>query len=133
MRMFDMLTRADIDRIKKKDDLGNEDLTKKIEELENKCRTAGRAMIELNTEYLTALEENKKLKKRAQEAEGELTIIKGIGNTSPEMKALQEEVEKLKADLAREKEDRQYDNMVHQKELESLKNPTSHLRKKGLI
>ena len=27
--------------------------------------------------------ENSKLKKRAQEAEGELTIIKGIGNTSP--------------------------------------------------
>ena len=30
------------------------------------------------------------LKKRAQEAEGENTIIKGIGNNSPEMKALQD-------------------------------------------
>ena len=29
-----------------------------------------------------------KLKKRAEEAEGELTIIKGIGNNSPEMKEL---------------------------------------------
>ena len=66
-------------------------------------------------------DENKKLKKRAQEAEGELTIIKGIGNTSPEMKALQAEVEKLKADLARAKEDHQYDNMVHQKELNERK------------
>tara|TARA_R100001132_G_C3181607_1_gene37853 strand:+ start:93 stop:494 length:402 start_codon:yes stop_codon:yes gene_type:complete len=133
-----MLTKGDMNRIK-----GTQkelDLTKKIEELqkqkehlENQCRLAGRTMIELNLKWEFTLEENKKLKKRAQEAEGELTIIKGIGNTSPEMKALQEEVEKLKADLAREKEDRQYDNMVHQKELESLKNPTSHLRKKGLI
>ena len=60
-------------------------------------------------------------KKKAQEAEGELTIIKGIGSNSPEMKALQKEVEKLKADLARVKEDHQYDNLVHQKELESLR------------
>ena len=111
-----MLTNEDIKRIKKV-----EDPAKRIEELEGKCRTAGRAMIELNMEYLTALEENKKLKKRAQEAEGELTIIKGIGSTSPEMKALQAEVEKLKADLARAKEDHQYDNMVHQKELNERK------------
>ena len=41
-------------------------------------------------------DENKKLKKRAEEAEGENTIIKGIGLNSPEMKALQKEVEKLK-------------------------------------
>ena len=40
---------------------------------------------------------NEKLKKRAQEAEGELTIIKGIGNTSPEMRALQKQKEILKA------------------------------------
>ena len=60
-------------------------------------------------------------KKRAQEAEGELTIIKGIGMNSPEMKALQKEVEKLKADLARAKEEHQYDNLVHQKELEDFR------------
>ena len=64
---------------------------------------------------------NKKLKKRAEEAEGELTIIKGIGNSSPEMKTLQKEVEELKADLARAKEDHQYDNLVHQKELNDLR------------
>ena len=40
-----------------------------------------------------------KMKKRAQEAEGELTIIKGIGNTSPEMKGLKSEVEALKQQL----------------------------------
>ena len=38
---------------------------------------------------------NKEHKLR-QEAEGELTIIKGIGNTSPEMKALKEEIKNLK-------------------------------------
>ena len=60
-------------------------------------------------------------KKKRQEAEGELTIIKGIGNNSPEMKSLQKEVEELKADFAREKEDRQYDNLVHQKELKDFR------------
>ena len=38
---------------------------------------------------------NKEHKLR-QEAEGELTIIKGIGNTSPEMKALKKEIKNLK-------------------------------------
>ena len=65
-------------------------------------------------------EENRKLKKRVEEAEGENTIIKGIGLNSPEMKTLQKENEELKADLARAKEDHQYDNLVHQKEVKKL-------------
>ena len=65
-------------------------------------------------------EENRKLKKRVEEAEGENTIIKGIGLNSPEMKALRVEVEELKANLARAKEDHQYDNLVHKKELEKI-------------
>ena len=32
----------------------------------------------------------------------------------------EEEIEKLKAELARAKEDHQYDNLVHQKELERM-------------
>ena len=60
-------------------------------------------------------------KKKRQEAEGEMTIVKGIGMNSPEMKALKKENEELKAGLAREKEDRQYDNLVHQKELKDLR------------
>ena len=32
----------------------------------------------------------------------------------------EEEIEKLKAELARAKEDHQYDNLVHQKELERV-------------
>ena len=43
--------------------------------------------------------ENKKLKKRVQEAEGELTIIKVIGNTSPEMKALRQKNQELKIEI----------------------------------
>ena len=66
-------------------------------------------------------EQIKKLKKRVEEAEGENTIIKGIGLNSPEMKALRKENEKLKAELARAKEDHQYDNLVHENELKSLK------------
>ena len=46
---------------------------------------------------------------------------------------LKAEIEVLKADLARAKEDHQYDNMVHEQELESLKNPLNKLRNKGLI
>ena len=45
------------------------------------------------------IEENKKLKKRAEEAEGENTIIKGIGNNSPEMKTLKDQVNSLTAQL----------------------------------
>ena len=88
-----------------KDDRGDLDLTKQIEVLHKKVR----------------------------EAEGELSIIRGIGQNSPEMRALKVENEKLKADLARAKEDHQYDNLVHKKELEALKNPVNKLRNKGLI
>ena len=99
-----------------------------------------------DTDYNTLLEMWRNEKKKRQEVEGENTIIKGIGQNSPEMKALQNKikelegtlgsaqdindsyqrdisklqhgVEEIKADLAREKEDRQYDNLVHKQELE---------------
>jgi len=74
----------------------------------------------MKNDYDTLLKMWRDEKKKRQEAEGELTIVRGIGQNSPEMKALQKEVEEIKADLAREKEDRQYDNLVHQKELERL-------------
>ena len=70
------------------EDRGELDLTRRIEELEKSLSIA----LEVNDTYQR---ENVKLKKRAQEAEGELTIIKGIGNTSPEMKALQVRVKEL--------------------------------------
>ena len=100
------------------------DLTKRIEELDNSLSIA----LDINDKYQR---ESKVLKKRAEEAEGENTIIKGIGQNSPEMKALQKENYQLKANLARAKEDHQYDNLVHRRELESFKNPLPSLRKKG--
>ena len=45
-------------------------------------------------------EELTRMKKRAQEAEGENTIIKGIGNNSPEMKALQAKVNEVESTLS---------------------------------
>ena len=69
-------------------------------------------------DYQKLLEMWREEKKKRQEAEGETTIVKGIGMNSPEMKSLQAENEKLKADLARAKEDHQFDNLVHKKELE---------------
>ena len=71
-------------------------------------------------DYQRLLEMWREEKKKRQEAEGENTIIKGIGNNSPEMKTLKAENETLKADLARAKEDRQFDNLVHKKEIEDL-------------
>jgi len=65
-------------------------------------------------------EQIKKLKKRVEEAEGENTIIKGIGLNSPEMKALQKENYNLKKELEMEKEDHQYDNLVHENELKKM-------------
>ena len=61
-------------------------------------------------------------KKKRQEAEGEVTIVKGIGQNSPEVKALRKEIEELKAALARAKEEHQYDNLVHAEELRKALN-----------
>ena len=72
-------------------------------------------------DYQTLLDMWREEKNKRQEAECELTIIKGIGNSSPEMNKLKDENEQLKADLARAKEDHQYDNLVHKKELKELK------------
>ena len=75
---------------------------------------------EPNHDYRTLLEMWRTEKSRRREVEGELSIIKGIGQNSPEMKALQKEIEELKAELARAREEHQYDNLVHQNELEKL-------------
>jgi len=108
MKLFDMLTNEDLKRIKKE-----QDLAERVKELETSLSTA----LDINDELL---KDNLKIKKRAEEAEGEVTIVKGIGQNSPEIKSLQEEVEELKAELARAKEEHQYDNLVHQNELEKL-------------
>ena len=121
----------------KYDDQGHpyEDMTEENKKLESRIKELDNSLVialDINNKYQREnkdlkdkIEEsgeiNEKLKKRAQEAEGEVTIVKGIGQNSPEMKALQKEVEELKADLVRAKEDHQFDNLVHQKELETMK------------
>ena len=63
----------------------------------------------------------KEEKNKRQSAEGELSIIKGIGNNSPEMKALQAQVEELKKDLDEVKRDNK--NLAKQiQDLQYLKN-----------
>ena len=125
-----MMTSEDIARVKR----GPADLEERIEQLEKQkellkaaCKKAGARIKELEKSLSIALEindkyqrDNKKLKERAQEAEGEMTIVKGIGMNSPEMREAKAEIERLKADLARAREDHQYDNLVHKKELEDL-------------
>ena len=115
----------------------NKKLKKRIQELDNSLSIA----LDINDKYqresvalmknrpLDTMDEvayrelqveNEKLKKKVRDAEGETSLVKAIGINSPEMKALQKEVYKLKADLARAKEDHQFDNLIHKKEIESL-------------
>jgi len=96
---------------------------KRVDELENSLSIA----LENVDKYQR---ESVKLKKRAQEAEGEVTIVKGIGQNSPEMRALQKEVEELKSELTRSKEDHQYDNLVHANELKNLKSKKHRINQK---
>ena len=61
------------------------------------------------------------LEERIEQLEKQKEILKAACKKAGEtIKALQKEVEELKAELARTKEDHQYDNLVHKKELESL-------------
>jgi len=68
-------------------------------------------------------------KKKRQEVEGENTIIKGIGNNSPEMKLMQKEVEALKTQLYADNEKAQrrikeleQDNKIKDEEIGRLYN-----------
>ena len=54
---------------------------------------------ELSTKLVEMAKANITFKKRAQEAEGETTIVKGIGMNSPEMRELQARVKQLDSSL----------------------------------
>ena len=93
-----------------KDDRGEEDLTFLVEQHAKEI-WALKEQISKQSEELTVLRGTKdvvvrltselvRMKKRAQEAEGENTIIKGIGNNSPEMKNMQTRVKELEESLA---------------------------------
>jgi capsule polysaccharide export protein KpsE/RkpR len=102
--------------------------------------------------------ENTALQKRVQEAEGELSIVKGIGNNSPEMKSLKSEVQALKQQIHKEyetyqkevalvREDAQVEilrlekrNSEHQKlngelqtKLSKYEDMAAHYRRKGVL
>ena len=64
--------------------------------------------------YEDMTEEHKKSQDRVKELENSLSIALDINDK------YQRENEELKAELARAKEDHQYDNLVHQKEVEKL-------------
>ena len=72
-----------------KEDRGELDLTKRIEELENSLSIS----LEINDNYQR---DNKKLKDQARAAEGETSIIKGIGMNSPEMKEKDKLIQELR-------------------------------------
>tara|TARA_Y100001951_G_C11151233_1_gene189326 strand:+ start:304 stop:540 length:237 start_codon:yes stop_codon:yes gene_type:complete len=64
--------------------------------------------------YEDLTDENKKLKNRIKELENSLSIALDINDK------FQRENAQIKADLARAKEDHQYDNLVHEKEIKEL-------------
>ena len=90
------------------------DLKNRYEVLIKKVQHLGNRITELE-------EENFKLKRVKDEAVGEMTIVKGIGMNSPEMKKAKKEIEQLKKDLAQAKEDHQFDNLIHAKELKEIR------------
>jgi len=68
----------------------------------------------------------KEEKERRQFAEAELALIKGIGQNSPEQKALQKEVQKLKKELEETRND-------NKKLADQVNNQIDQLRKSGVI
>ena len=87
--------------------------------------------------------EIEKLKKRAQEAEGEVTIIKGIGMNSPEFLALKKRIKELDNSLSialeindnyqRENKELKEDNKKLADQISDKNNFVERLRGKGLL
>ena len=72
-----------------REDRGELDLTKRVEELEKSLSIA----LDINDNYQR---DNKKLKDRVNAAEGETSIVKGIGMNSPEMKEKDKLIQELR-------------------------------------
>jgi len=77
-------------------------------------------------DYNKLLEAWREEKKKRQEVEGENTIIKGIGQNSPEMKALRKENEELRKEM----DELRADNKKLAKEINDR---VDRLRKAGLV
>jgi len=78
----------------------------------------------MKEDYQTLLDMWREEKNKRKEAEEALTkALAGDHRVAASDKIIMkkmEEIENLKAELARAKEDHQYDNLVHQKELERM-------------
>ena len=78
------------------------------------------------SDYNKLLEMWREEKKRREEVEGENTIIKGIGQNSPEMKALRKENEELRKEMDELKED-------NKKLAKEINDRVDRLRQAGLV
>jgi len=78
------------------------------------------------TDYNKLLEMWREEKKKREEVEGENTIIKGIGQNSPEMKALRKENEELRKEMDELKED-------NKKLAKEINDRVDRLRQAGLV
>ena len=78
------------------------------------------------SDYNKLLEMWRKEKKKREEAEGENTIIKGIGQNSPEMKAVRKENEELRKEM----DELRADNKKLAKEVNDR---VDRLREAGLV
>jgi hypothetical protein len=74
-------------------------------------------------------------KKRAEEAEGELSIIKGIGNSSPEMRDAKAKIKELQSNLDRIKKENNdlYNRIAELKEAELAAHGIQKARESGWI
>ena len=77
----------------------------------------------MSSNYQELLEMWREEKKKRQEAEGEVTIVKGIGMNSPEMRALQTRVKELDNSLSISLDI----NDKHQRELKEVKEDNKRL------
>ena len=79
-----------------KEDRGDLDLTQQVKELKKRVEELNKSLsiaLDINDNYQR---DNKKLKDRVDVAEGETTIIKGIGMNSPEMKEKDKLIQELR-------------------------------------
>ena len=73
----------------------------------------------MSADYETLLKMWREEKKKRQEAEGETTIVKGIGMNSPEMRAIKTELSEVKEDnkkLVQQVEDQREISRGHQRQ-----------------
>ena len=113
----------DADRVEEAQKIPLTDAQRTLQEQENEELKDAQQdkLVEVINDRLGWKLKYEKERKLRLDAELETSLVKAVGQNSPEMKALRKEVEELKADLARAREDHQFDNMVHKKELEKMR------------